>query len=131
MINIVCHGTMSTIITFGLVIIANSKFNWMINIFIFILMIIYVVTAFLFRVFPVGLFLLLLLFGVSATYTLKVSEMEKRNGSMQSGKKKQREDASKENKQTEDHENCTDIVYICDVISISILYLYYLIQLCF
>eukprot|EP01083_Nonionella_stella_P016884 47143_1 len=91
------------IITFGLVIIANSKFNWMINIFIFILMIIYVVTAFLFRVFPVGLFLLLLLFGVSATYTLKVSEMEKRNGSMQSGKKKQREDASKENKQTEDH----------------------------
>eukprot|EP01083_Nonionella_stella_P160419 524453_1 len=97
-------------VTIVFLIVANSKFHWMINIFVFLLMIIYVVAVFLYRFLAIGLFMLLILFGLSATYTLKVSEMEKmkqekeRNGS--------NEDAKREDQRAESHENCTDIVYM-------------------
>eukprot|EP01083_Nonionella_stella_P160806 525952_1 len=65
-----------TMIGFGVVIIANSKFHWMLHILLFIDMSVYVVLMFLFQSLPNGAMVFLLLFGFTAVYSLKVSEME-------------------------------------------------------
>eukprot|EP01083_Nonionella_stella_P273405 927418_1 len=65
------------------VMIVKDKFHWILHIIIFIIIIIYVVGIFLFQIPPHTVALLLIIFGLTATYTLKVSEMDKMDGSNQ------------------------------------------------
>eukprot|EP01083_Nonionella_stella_P085906 238351_1 len=70
----------------GVVTIAHSKFHWILHILLIIEMIINAVIMFLFDSFTASFMAtgLLNAFGVTAVYILKVSEMNKMNGSAES-----------------------------------------------
>eukprot|EP01083_Nonionella_stella_P121257 364256_1 len=95
--------------------IASSKFHWILNALLFALMIMYAVMVVFFRLFHGGILALVLLFGLTATYVLKVSEIDKANESVQYASVKQEkesEDVRRDQQTEQDHENSTNIVYM-------------------
>eukprot|EP01083_Nonionella_stella_P299336 1016265_1 len=75
---------LTVMIGLGILMIAHSKFHWILHILIVIVLTMYVTLIFLFQFTEMHVVGILLQFGVTAVYTLKVSEMDKTNVSSHS-----------------------------------------------